>query len=235
MTHPSLTTQVLIIITMYPSIHPSTIRTPIRSYNTLIHPSTDILKEVLLDIPKKTVLCRDITSVELLDSRGDLTIRIKFAPTADATTTAQNDWVLKLPPLLPSSSSSSSLPAERKEMVRTMGSEKERSLMIKKQGLMWYRKIARCSIQVTDPTLIEAGNIKIKRNSMKSGKDREVKVREYKVHRQLKSISADAAVFSGATVRTVNHHPLPSSSSSSRRRSSTLSSFMGGMPMFKSK
>jgi hypothetical protein len=129
--------------------------------------------------------------------------------------------LLKLPP---SSSSSSSLPAERKEMDRTMGSEKERSLMMKKQGLMWYRKIARCSIQVADPTLIEAGIIKIK------GKQQQD--RDFKVQRQLRSISADAAVFSGATV--VNRHSLPSSSSSSssRRRSST---FMGGMPMFKSK
>ena len=122
-THPSLTTtQVFIIITMYPSIFPSifpsihpsvhpsiypsvhpsiypsihpsihsSIRTSIRSYDTLIHPSihpsTDILSEVLLDIPKKTVLCRDITSVERLVSR-DLTIRIRFS--ADAT--AQVMW-----------------------------------------------------------------------------------------------------------------------------------------------
>jgi len=134
-------------------------------------------EELQLDIPKKKIMCKDIISVELLDKR-DTTIRIKYVPDDGALV---YDWLLKL----------NRLPGTRNDKDMTL------------YGLMWYRKITRCSIQVVDPSIMEAEE---------SMKRRGVDV---KIDRQLGSITRDSAIF-GTLHR------------QSRRPSST---FMGGTPL----
>ena len=140
-------------------------------------------------MPKKKINCNDITALELQDKDDTaVTLRVKFVLYASDGLPYTYDWLLKL----------------TAKVVPPGRSQKE----VMAHGLMWYRKIARCSPQVVDPTLSEAQEA-VRRHEG----------RQITIDRQLGSIARDARVF-GALNRF------------SRRRSSN---FMGGVPLLKSK